>query len=90
MSSEKLKDTRQAKGQNSGHHFLILHNDDHNTIDFVINSLISVCGHESEQAEQCTLITHFKGTCKINEGMLKDLKPQCRELISLGLTVTII
>ena len=45
---------------------LILYNDEVNTFDFVIDSLMKVCKHEPEQAEQCTFIVHFKGKCDVS------------------------
>ncbi len=47
---------------------LILFNDDFNTFEFVIETLIDVCKHEPEQAEQCTIIVHFKGKCAVKSG----------------------
>ena len=47
---------------------LILYNDDVNTFEFVIESLIEVCGHYPEQAEQCALVAHTKGKCVIKTG----------------------
>ena len=44
---------------------LILHNDEFNLIDFVIDTLITVCEHTDTQAEQCALITHYKGKCDV-------------------------
>jgi len=89
MSLEKFQNLIQKKENITGGNSLILHNDDHNTFDFVIESLISVCGHTPEQAEQCTLITHYKGKCKINEGDFEALKLQYEKLLLLGLTVTL-
>ena len=68
---------------------LILFNDDVNTFDFVISSLIEVCNHEPEQAEQCALVAHFKGKCRIRGGDYYELKPLCDEMSLRGLTVSI-
>jgi ATP-dependent Clp protease adaptor protein ClpS len=68
---------------------LFLHNDDFNTFDFVIKTLIEVCNHEPEQAEQCALVTHFKGKCNVKTGDYHEMKPMCDEMTLLGLTVTI-
>jgi len=68
---------------------LILFNDDFNTFDFVIQSLIEVCGHDSDQAEQCALIVHFKGKCAIKSGNKSEMKPIHRELLNRNLTVEI-
>jgi ATP-dependent Clp protease adaptor protein ClpS len=53
------------------HKDLIVYNDDVNTFDHVIDSLISVCKHEIEQAEQCTYIIHYKGKCQAPSRPLK-------------------
>jgi ATP-dependent Clp protease adaptor protein ClpS len=68
---------------------LILYNDDFNTFDFVIETLVEVCNHEHEQAEQCAMITHFKGKCNVKTGDFYEVKPMCDEMTSRGLTVSI-
>lgn len=70
-------------------HVLLLHNDDVNTFDYVIESLVEVCKHDSEQAEQCAYITHYKGKCDVKVGAYDYLKPMRNSLISRGLSVTI-
>ena len=69
--------------------FLVLHNDDINTFDYVIDSLIEVCGHEPEQAAQCAMITHLKGKCDVKKGSFDYLRPMKQELINRNLSVTI-
>jgi Uncharacterized conserved protein len=69
--------------------FLILYNDDVNTFDYVIDSLIEVCGHEPEQAAQCAMITHFKGKCDVKKGSFDYLRPMKQELINRNLSATI-
>jgi ATP-dependent Clp protease adaptor protein ClpS len=68
---------------------LVLFNDEVNTFDFVIESLINVCGHDALQAEQCTLIVHFKGKCAVKEGTFEKLEPMCTALLDRGLTAEI-
>lgn len=68
---------------------LILYNDEINTFDFVIKCLIDICGHEYEQAEQCTLTAHFNGKCHVKSGDIQELKPMCKALSMMGLTVAI-
>ncbi|HQL70871.1 MAG TPA: ATP-dependent Clp protease adaptor ClpS [Bacteroidales bacterium] len=68
---------------------LILHNDDFNTFEFVIDCLIDVCGHDELQAEQCAFLTHYKGKCQIKKGELRRLKPMKDSLADKGLSVTI-
>lgn len=69
---------------------LMLWNDDVNTFDFVIESLVNVCEHTLEQAEQCTLLVHYKGKCVVKTGPLKALKQQCTSLLNRGLSAEII
>lgn len=69
---------------------LVLHNDDVNTFDFVIDCLIEICRHTMEQAEQCTLLVHYKGKCTVKTGDLSVLKPMHQKLLSRGLTSEII
>lgn len=68
---------------------LVLHNDDINTFDFVIESLVEVCGHNPLQAEQCAFIVHYNGKCGIKKGVFNDLKPMREALLEKGLTATI-
>ncbi len=70
-------------------HNLIVWNDDVNTFDWVIESLVDVCGHESMQAEQCALIIHHKGKCGVKKGSFDDLRPQAEQLIDRGIQATI-
>ncbi len=56
-------------------HDLVVFNDDVNTFDHVIQTLIEVCKHTPEQAEQCTWIIHFKGKCSVKKGSWDELVP---------------
>jgi ATP-dependent Clp protease adaptor protein ClpS len=78
-STEKLTDIKN----------LVVHNDDFNTFDHVILTLIEVCKHDKEQAEQCTIIIHFKGKCAVKSGDYQKLKPMCEEILRRGITATI-
>ncbi|MEY8760798.1 ATP-dependent Clp protease adaptor ClpS [Chryseobacterium tongliaoense] len=69
---------------------LILHNDDIHTFDYVIDSLIEICKHTLEQAEQCTILVHYKGKCTVKTGSMDLLKPMHEKLISRELTSEII
>jgi ATP-dependent Clp protease adaptor protein ClpS len=64
---------------------LVVFNDDVNTFDHVINTLIRVCRHTSEQAEQCTLIIHYKGKCAVKNGSLDFLKPMRDAICEAGI-----
>jgi ATP-dependent Clp protease adaptor protein ClpS len=70
-------------------HEIVLFNDDVNTFDWVIESLVDVCSHSLEQAEQCSIIVHYKGKCSVKSGSYADLKPQCTELLNRGLSAEI-
>ncbi|HON17756.1 MAG TPA: ATP-dependent Clp protease adaptor ClpS [Salinivirgaceae bacterium] len=67
---------------------LILHNDDVNTFDFVIKTLVEVCHHNEIQAEQCAIIAHYKGKCDVFSGTLSQIEPMFSGMIVKGLTVT--
>jgi ATP-dependent Clp protease adaptor protein ClpS len=69
--------------------FLILHNDDIHSFDYVIDTLIEVCDMEATQAEQCTLLVHYKGKCDIRKGSFDILKPFREGLVERGLNATI-
>lgn len=69
---------------------IIVYNDDVNTFDHVIETLVRVCNHTSEQAEQCSLIIHYKGKCTVKTGVLDELKPQCTGLLDAGLSAEIV
>jgi ATP-dependent Clp protease adaptor protein ClpS len=64
---------------------LILFNDEINTFDHVIKSLVEVCGHDSIQAEQCALIVHLKGSCEIKSGVREVMLVMSRSLNAKGL-----
>jgi ATP-dependent Clp protease adaptor protein ClpS len=64
---------------------LILYNDDINTFEHVIKSLVEVCGHDSVQAEQCAMIVHFKGSCEVKIGVTEVLNAMSRSLNAKGL-----
>ena len=68
---------------------LILYNDEFNTFDFVIKSLVDVCEHEPVQAEQCTLIVHHNGKCVVKSGEYDRLDPMRHALIDRGLSAVI-
>ena len=68
---------------------LIVYNDDVNTFDHVIESLIKVCRHEPEQAEQCTWIIHFNGKCQVKRGEFEKLASMCTALHDRGISAEI-
>ncbi|MBW7889664.1 MAG: ATP-dependent Clp protease adaptor ClpS [Chitinophagaceae bacterium] len=68
---------------------LIVWNDEVNTFEWVIETLIEVCGHTYEQAEQCAYIIHFKGKYAVKQGGYEDLKPPCDAITERGIGATI-
>lgn len=77
---------RSEKQQNQ----IIIYNDDFNTFQFVIDTLIEVCGHEPLQAEQCTLMIHYNGKCSVKRGAYNKLKPLCENILERGITAEIL
>ncbi len=69
---------------------IVLFNDEVNTFDHVIETLIAVCDHTPEQAEQCALIVHYNGKCTVKTGAYDDLKPRCSLLLKAGLSAEIV
>ncbi|MEP6711590.1 MAG: ATP-dependent Clp protease adaptor ClpS [Ferruginibacter sp.] len=71
---------------------LIVWNDEVNTFDWVIETLIEVCGHSQEQAEQCAMLIHTKGKYAVKNGSYDDLKPQCDAITErqIGATIEIL
>lgn len=69
---------------------LVVFNDDVNTFDHVINTLIKVCKHTPEQAEQCTLLIHYKGKCSVKNGSFSTLKPMRDAICEEGIDARIL
>lgn len=89
MVKEKIKPIYKSDEQKSNLCELVLFNDDFNTFDFVIDTLIEVCEHDPLQAEQCTMIVHYKGKCGVKSGTYSTLKPLYQEMLNRSLTVEI-
>jgi ATP-dependent Clp protease adaptor protein ClpS len=68
---------------------LIVWNDEVNTFEWVIETLMEVCGHSYEQAEQCAYIIHFKGKYAVKQGLYEELKPPCDAITERGINATI-
>ena len=92
MSStkKKIKEEVAVLEKETNQFEIVLFNDDVNTFDFVIDSLIEVCEHTLEQAEQCTILVHYKGKCTVKTGEYKDLKSRCSKLLTKGLSAEIV
>lgn len=86
----KTREKISVKEATSLNHEIIVYNDDVNTFDHVIDTLMRVCDHTPEQAEQCSLIVHYNGKCTVNTGPFDKLKPQCTQLLEAGLSAEII
>ena len=86
---EKVQEAVLVEEQLGINHEIVLYNDDVNTFDHVIDSLIKVCKHTSEQAEQCAILVHYKGRCTVKTGSFDELKPLCTQLLEAGLSAEI-
>jgi ATP-dependent Clp protease adaptor protein ClpS len=89
-TKEKIREKTTLKEAISFNNEIIVYNDDVNTFDHVIETLIRVCNHTPEQAEQCSLIVHYNGKCTVKTGTLDELVPQCSLLLEAGLSAEII
>ena len=89
-TKEKIQEEVDLLEQEVHQHEIVLHNDDVNTFDHVIHSLVTVCDHTTEQAEQCATLVHYKGKCTVKSGEYNDLEPRCSKLLQLGLSAEII
>ena len=81
IGSEETNSQKQA--------ILVLHNDNINTFDYVMEILVEVCEHSMTQAEQCATITHYKGKCEVRTGTFTDMKELRFQLISKGLKASV-
>ena len=91
MTSKEVKKNpvQSSKKDHEKDRFLILHNDDIHSFDYVIQALIEICEHDYLQATQCTIITHYRGSCDVMKGNFNELKPMKDSLIERELLVTI-
>ncbi|MEJ1223554.1 ATP-dependent Clp protease adaptor ClpS [Sediminicola sp. 1XM1-17] len=89
-TKEKLSEQLLLEEDTVKQNEIILFNDDVNTFDYVIETLVQVCDHTSEQAEQCSLIVHYNGKCTVKTGEYSDLKPRCSKLLLAGLNAEIV
>ena len=87
--NENLKEEIQLISELSLENSLIVWNDDFNTFDWVIESLIKVCKHTTIQAQQCTFLIHFTGKAVVKNGNLEMLEIMRLQLIERNLTATI-
>jgi len=81
IGSEEIDDQQQST--------LVLYNDDINTFDYVMETLVEVCDHSMTQAEQCATITHYKGKCEVRSGTSAEMKELRYQLVSRGLKASV-
>ena len=87
---ESSKSKPKANDSKSKVRSLFLINDDYNSFDYVVDCLTAICDHDPIQAEQCALLTHYKGSCEIMLGDNNDLLPVQEDLALYGLNVEIL
>lgn len=88
MSTETLFEEKVLETQVTEHN-LIVYNDDVNTFDHVIESLIKVCKHDPIQAEQCTMLIHYRGRCEVKTGEYEKLAAMCVGLLDRGISAEV-
>jgi len=89
-TKEKHEETLLVDEKEAAENQIVLYNDEVNTFDHVIDTLIYACDHTPEQAHQCSLIVHFKGKCIVKSGSFDDLEPRCTMLLEAGLSAEIV
>ncbi|WAC01786.1 ATP-dependent Clp protease adaptor ClpS [Lacinutrix neustonica] len=89
-TKEKVLEQVESASKEMKNNEIVVYNDDINTFDHVIETLIKACDHTPEQAEQCTILVHYKGKCTVKTGALKDLKPRCSRILEAGINAEII
>lgn len=89
-AKERLQESLLVDEQEKSLNEIVLFNDEVNTFDHVIRTLIDVCEHTPEQAEQCSIIVHHNGKCTVKTGEYSDLKPRCTRLLQAGLSAEIV
>ncbi|MBK7231058.1 MAG: ATP-dependent Clp protease adaptor ClpS [Saprospiraceae bacterium] len=68
---------------------IVVYNDDVNTFDWVIESFMEVCKHSFEQAEQLSMMVHFRGKASVKRGIFDILRPMKDALCERGLSAVI-
>ena len=91
MSAKIEKKSFEEKADNSSmeKYSLLIYNDDIHSFDYVIESLIEICEHSDVQAEQCTIIAHYKGYSEVKTGSENIVKEMHIGLINKGLKASI-
>ena len=73
----------------NGGHSLIVWNDEVNTFEWVIETLVEICGHSTQQAEQCAMLIHTKGKYAVKQGNYDTLKPMCDAITERGIGASV-
>lgn len=89
-TKEKISEELLLEEETVNQNEIVLFNDEVNTFDHVIDTLVDVCDHTPEQAEQCSLIVHYNGKCTVKTGEYTDLEPRCSKLLQAGLSAEIV
>ncbi len=89
-TKEKIQEAVDVQEKETNKYEIVLHNDEVNTFDFVIDALIDICEHTLIQAEQCTILVHYKGKASVKTGEYEELKTRCTQLLDLGLSAEIV
>ena len=89
-TKEKVRERVSVKESVQLDNEIVVYNDDVNTFDHVIDTLMRVCKHDELQAEQCAILVHYKGKCTVKTGSLDELKPQCSALLEAGLSAELV
>ena len=84
----RSKTVEQVEEILSQPYVLMLHNDDYNSFEWVIECLVKICKHDLEQASQCAHIVHFTGKCDVKRGDHDTIMTMYNKLKSCNLTVT--
>ena len=86
---EELLEEKLVEDESEDGHQLVVFNDEVNTFDHVIDTLVKVCKHSSTQAEQCTHIIHYNGKCSVKNGSFNELKPMRNAICDRGISAEI-
>ncbi len=89
-TKEKIQEDLLVDTLEHNQNEIVLYNDDVNSFDYVIDTLIYACDHTPEQAEQCSILVHYKGKCTVKTGSYDDLEPRCTMLLEAGLSAEIV
>jgi ATP-dependent Clp protease adaptor protein ClpS len=85
----KLHDAEDILTDTTDSFQIVVWNDDVNTFEWVIETLIEICGHSPEQAEQCAYIIHYQGKYAVKNGTYEDLRPMCDAILDRGINATL-